>query len=93
MEFEYGMLRERIQQRFATQEDFARALGITEASLSRKLQNEGDFTRKQMIRASRLLSIDALSIPEYFFVEKVQKDELFVERQQRGSKLHTRYVH
>ena len=93
MEFDYRKLRRRIRERFETEEEFARALGLTKAALSRKLRNEGDFTRGQMIRAASLLGIEAMSIPEYFFVEKVQKNELHVECLRGGAQSRSGYIH
>ena len=93
MEFDYRKLRERIRERFETEEEFAKALGLTNVALSRKLRNEGDFTRGQMIRAASLLKIDAVSLPEYFFVERVQKSELHVESLRRGARPRSGYIH
>ena len=92
MEFDYEMLRGRIRERFVTEDNFARAMRISDASLRRKLRNDGDFTRGKMIRAAELLDIDALSIPDYFFVEKVQKDELFDGYRRRTAKACSKYV-
>ena len=93
MEFDYRKLRRRIRETFETEDEFAKALGLTNAALSRKLRNEGDFTMGQMIRAASLLKIEAPSIPEYFFVEKVQKNELHVECPRRGAKPRSGYIH
>ena len=93
MEFDYRKLCKRIEERFESEENFARALGLSNAVLSRKLRNEGDFTMGQMLRAAALLNIEAVSIPEYFFVEKVQKNELYVECLRRGAQPRSRYMH
>lgn len=93
MEFDYRKLRKRIRERFKTEDEFAKALGLTNTALSRKLRNDGDFTRGQMIRAASLLKIEAKSIPEYFFVEKVQKNELHVEGLRRGTQHRSGYIH
>ena len=92
MEFDYEMLRGRIRERFVTEDNFARAMRISDASLRRKLRTDGDFTRGQMIRAAELLDIDALSIPDYFFVEKVQKDEFVDRYRRRTAKACSKYV-
>ncbi len=75
MEFEYGKLRGKIRECYKTEQEFAVALGIGRASLSAKLNNSSDFTRAQMLRAAKLLGISSAAIPDYFFVEKVQKHE------------------
>ena len=76
MAFDYSKLRGRIREKFGTEQNFARAMGMGRVSLSMKLNNEGDFTRKQMLRAAELLGLDAGEIPEYFFKAEVQKHEL-----------------
>ena len=78
MEFDYSMLQRRIQEKYATDASFAREMGIPSASLRKKLRNQGDFTRGQMLKAAALLEIEPLAIPKYFFVERVQKSELSV---------------
>ena len=93
MEFDYEMLRSRIRERFLTEENFAREMRMPIVSLRQKLRNEGDFTRTQIIKAAALLDIDAIWIPKYFFVERVQKNELFVECMHRDAKRRSGYVH
>ena len=93
MEFDYRMLRGRIREKYGTEEDFAREMRMSAASLRQKFRNEGDFTMGQMLKAAQLLGIDAVSIPKYFFVERVQKNEFFAECQRRGTQARTRYLH
>ena len=92
MEFDYTLLRRRMRERYASEADFARDLGISPASLRQKLRNEGDFSMGQMRKTAKLLDIDAQSIPKYFFVEKVHKSELFVGCLTKGAR-RARYVH
>ena len=75
MAFDYRKLRGRIREKYGTEQNFAAAMGMGRVSLSVKLNNEGDFTRKQMLKAAELLGLDAAQIPEYFFTLEVQKDE------------------
>ena len=75
MAFDYSKLRGRIREKFGTEHKFAAAMGMGRVSLSGKLNNEGDFTRKQMLKAAELLQLDANDIPEYFFRPIVQKSE------------------
>ena len=93
MEFDYTLLRKRMRERYISEADFARDMGISPASLRQKLRNEGDFSMRQMRKAAKLLDIDARSIPTYFFVEKVQKDELFVGYMANGAQRRSRYIH
>lgn len=75
MSFDYSKLRGRIREKYGTEQKFAAAMGIGRVSLSSKLNNESDFTRKQMLRAAEVLDLDATQIPEYFFTAVVQKGE------------------
>lgn len=75
MEFDYGTLRKKIREKYRTEQNFAIAMGIGRVSLSKKLNNDTDFTCTQMLRAAKLLGIEAKDIPSYFFVAKVQKQE------------------
>lgn len=76
MEFDYSKLREKIKKIYGTEQAFAAALGIGRVSLSKKLNNESDFTRIQMFKAAELLGFKRGEISDYFFKEKVQKNEL-----------------
>lgn len=76
MVFDYQKLRGRIREKYGTEQKFAAEMHMNRGSLSSKLNNEGDFTRAQMLRAAELLDLTAFQIPEYFFKKKVQKSEL-----------------
>ena len=75
MEFEYSKLRGKIREHYRTEQEFASAMGIGRVSLSAKLNNTSDFTRKQILKAAKLLGIRSAEIPDYFFSEGVQKHE------------------
>lgn len=75
MSFDHSKLRGRIREKYGTEQKFAAAMGMGRVSLSIKLNNEGDFTRKQMLKAAELLELEASQIPEYFFEAEAQKSE------------------
>lgn len=75
MEFEYSDLVRLIKFKFDTQERFAKELEIGRVSLSKRLNNKLEFTQKEIEKASDLLGISREAIPQYFFKEKVQKQE------------------
>lgn len=75
MEFNYSSLRQKIREKYRTEQDFAVALGIGRVSLSQKLNNSSDFTCSQMLKAAKLLEIESAEIPSYFFTEEVRKSE------------------
>ena len=73
MSFEYSKLLGKIVSVYGTQYNFARALNLSERSVSLKLNNHIPWTQPEISKAASLLSIDQKDIPEYFFDQKVQK--------------------
>lgn len=69
--FDYSKLRGRIREILGTQSIFAKALGISEATLSKKLNNETEFTQGEMNRSCDILKFPQAEIPAYFFTVKV----------------------
>lgn len=64
---DYRKLRGKIIEIFGTQGRFALELGVSENTLSDKLNCKRDFTSKQMIKACELLDISLTEMSEYFF--------------------------
>lgn len=73
--FDFSKLKGRIKEIYGTQSAFAIAMLMNEATLSNKLNNNVEFSPKEIIRALLLLSLDFDKIKEYFFTLKVQKTE------------------
>jgi transcriptional regulator with XRE-family HTH domain len=71
--FDYGELRERIREKYGTQEDFARAAGISPAELAAKLKNADYFTQSEIYTLHGLLGIDGREITQLFFTKKLKK--------------------
>lgn len=67
MEFKYKLLKGRIVSVFGTQGEFAKELGVTENTVSRKLNSSVDFSRDDIIKWSDLLEIEKDDIGKYFF--------------------------
>ena len=67
MAFDYSKLRGKIREIFKTQSAFAEAMGISSTSLSAKLNNNVEFSQKEIDRAVDLLKIEKEDIPAYFF--------------------------
>ena len=67
MSYSYNKLRGRIVERFGTQEEFARNLGISKNSLSLKMNGKTSFSQADVIKWSELLDIDTNEIGQYFF--------------------------
>lgn len=75
MSFNYAKLKGRIVEKYGSQAVFSRALGVSERTLSLKINNKIFFTQGEIKRASELLDIDMSNIDKYFFAQNVQKKE------------------
>lgn len=73
--FDFSKLRGRIKEIFGTQTAFANAMPMNEATLSNKLNNNVEFSSKDIIKSCDLLKINLNKVDEYFFTLKVQKTE------------------
>ena len=65
--FDYCKLRGKIKEKFSTQDNFAKALGIGRTALSQRLNNVLEFSQSEMFNACDLLGIPHSKISEYFF--------------------------
>ncbi|MFL0167718.1 DUF739 family protein [Candidatus Clostridium helianthi] len=72
MAFNYNKLRGRIIEKFGTQGCFSRNLGVSERTLSLKLNNKIFFSQDEISKMSELLDIPSDEIQFYFFEKKVQ---------------------
>jgi len=62
----YRKLRGLIREKYGTQAAFAAAMGMSNTTLSAKLNGKTDWVRAEMEQACRLLGISAEVIPAYF---------------------------
>jgi transcriptional regulator with XRE-family HTH domain len=76
MSFNYSKLRGKIIEKFGTQGNFAKVLGVSERTLSLKLNNKIFFSQDEIAKISELLNIDSDKIQIYFFQKEVQYIEL-----------------
>ncbi len=72
MAYEYSKLLGRITEKFGTQAKFAEAMGLSERSLSLKLNGRVGFKQSEITKACQLLDISGAEITSYFFTLKVQ---------------------
>ena len=72
MEYDYKRLCLRIAEKVGTQACLAQRMGISERSLSLKLNNQVSWKQREISAAATILDIPPGMIPSYFFVEKVQ---------------------
>lgn len=67
MHYKYSALTGKIIEVFGTQGGFATALGVSERTLSLRLNNKLQWRQDEILRASELLHITKEDIPRYFF--------------------------
>lgn len=67
MDFKYAKLRGRIIEKFGTNGNFSVALGISQNSLSLKLNNKTNFSQKDIVEWCDLLDIDLKDVGDYFY--------------------------
>lgn len=67
MNWNYSKLRGRIRETCGTQEVFAEKIGISYTSLSKRLNNQIEFTQEDIYKACEVLNIGMEQVPEYFF--------------------------
>lgn len=71
MTFNYLKLKGRIIEKYGSQLEFSKAMGISENTLSLKLNNKVRFTSDDIIKIADLLEIDKNDVGSYFFTQIV----------------------
>ena len=66
-EFKYAKLRGRITEKFGTESAFAKALGVSIQTVSKKLCGASQFKKAEIEKWCELLDIPAKDIGLYFF--------------------------
>lgn len=72
MSYDYSKLSGRIVEKCVTQACFAEAMGLSERSISLKLNGKVGWKQTEILNACRILSISNGDIHRYFFAQKVQ---------------------
>lgn len=72
--FDYSKLKGKIKEVFSTQADFAKSIGLSETSVSNKLNNSIDWKQEEIEKAMDLLGLPKKEIHTYFFTKKVEKN-------------------
>lgn len=72
MAFNYQKLLGRIVEKMGSQAEFARRMGLSERTISLKLNGKVPFKQNEIVEASSLLEIENSDIAEYFFTMIVQ---------------------
>ena len=75
MAWDYSKLKGKIKEVYGTQDNFAKAIGISRVSLSLRLNNNLEFSQNEIARALLALNADQSQLIDFFYTPKVQKDE------------------
>lgn len=70
---DYSKLRGKIKEKFCTQRAFAKAIGMNNVSLSKKLCGKTVWTSDEIYIACKALDISICDNAQYFFAEEVAK--------------------
>ena len=68
---DYSLLRGRIKEKLKNEYVLAEKLHCSKATLSKKLNDEVDFTQSEIENVCTILEIDRIDISSYFFTSKV----------------------
>ena len=72
-EYDYSKLKGRIRECFSTQSEFAQELGISDTTLSNKLNNKTVFDQDEIKKSISVFKLNPMEAIEYFFTLKVDK--------------------
>lgn len=72
--YDYNKLRGRIKEIFGTQSAFAKAMGLSDVSVSNKLNNNVEWGQEEIEKSVMILNIAYSDIHSYFFTHKVEKN-------------------
>ncbi|KWT48851.1 repressor [Lactococcus lactis] len=70
--FDYSKLLGKVVETYGTQQSFSLALGMSQRSLSEKLNNKRTWKQSDIVKSAKLLGISNSEIGIYFFKTKVQ---------------------
>lgn len=68
---DYSLLRGRIKEKLKNEYVLAEKLNCSKATMSKKLNDEVDFTQTEIENVCTILEIERIDISSYFFTSKV----------------------
>lgn len=74
MSYDYSKLNGRIVEKCGTQNAFAKSIGLSERTVSLKLNNKIAWKQTEIQKCMDILDIDTDEIQHYFFAIKVQNN-------------------
>lgn len=75
MAFDYRKLRGKIVEKYGSQSVFSLVMGLSERTLSLKMNSKVPWKQKEICKAADLLGIPDSDIGDYFFTTRVQSIE------------------
>lgn len=72
MIYDYAKLKGRIIEKMGSQTNFAKALGVSDRTLSLKMRNKVVWRQDEIAKSIDILSLPIDSVMEYFFTVKTQ---------------------
>lgn len=72
MKFNYAKLRGKIVEVYGNQRGLSKAIGISEHTISVKLNNKKSWTQNEITKMCELLGISPAEITAYFFTPKIE---------------------
>lgn len=79
-QYDYNKLKGRIKECFSTQSEFAQKLGISDTSLSYKLNNKTVFDQDQIQESIEIFNLTPKETMEFFFTLEVDKKSTIQSR-------------
>lgn len=73
--YDYRKLRGRIREKCGTQSKFASVIGLSDVSVSNKLNNNVEWGQEEIESVVEALNIPFSEIHSYFFTHKVEKTQ------------------
>ena len=71
MAFDYNKLRGRIVEKFGNQSEFANAMGLSERTISLKINGKRPWKQEEILKAIQIPGLTDDDIQDYFFTLKV----------------------
>jgi hypothetical protein len=72
MSYNYNKLLGKIKEVFGTQDNFARALGLSRTSFSLRINGKAEFSQTEIDKAVNLLGLNDKDIPSIFFSKSLE---------------------
>lgn len=79
MRFDYSKLKGKIVEVYGSQKAFAKALGVSEHTMSVRLNNKKAWTYQEIIKTVELLKLSPFELSQCFFTPEVEQEVTVME--------------